>query len=148
MRTPKPNKSPRSKVSKSTRSDIARIVVLSGESRHRFDALHRSLQDEYLPTTTTERLLVAKMAVAQWRQLRIWALEKATISHDTTHDFIVDASTRDALTIADQATTCRFFSNYEARCDRQFSRSLQRLIELRIARTAAGKFFTGEKQEK
>ena len=76
MRKPKSENSPDLADSKSTRSDIARVVVLAGESRHRFDSLHHSLQQEYLPATSTERLLVAKMAVAQWRQMRIWALEK------------------------------------------------------------------------
>jgi hypothetical protein len=116
------------------RTDLARTVVLDNESRHRFDVLHNSLTQEFEPGTPTERLLVSKMAVAYWRQMRVWAFEKSTICDDVTHDEVRDALTRDALTFAGKPGYWRNVSQYESGCDRQFSRALQRLLELRAAR--------------
>ena len=118
---------------KSPRCGLARIVVLPGESWRRFDALLHALQDGHLPATATNSLLVGRMAVAPWRQLRA----------------------RDALTIVGQARPCAFLSHYEARCHRQFSRALQCRIDLRAARAGgvdafkngAKKNISGEKSK-
>jgi hypothetical protein len=55
---------------------FARLVVLDGESRERFNELHLSLIHELRPSTVIETILVQKMAVAQWRQFRAWNFEK------------------------------------------------------------------------
>ena len=59
------------------RGILARTVVLESESRDRFNQLYDSLVAEIQPVTAIETLLVQKMAVAQWRQMRLWSNEKA-----------------------------------------------------------------------
>jgi hypothetical protein len=54
------------------RGMLGRAIVLKRESRPRFDELHHSLLAELKPTTPIESLLVEKMVVAQWRQMRFW----------------------------------------------------------------------------
>lgn len=42
----------------------------------------KSLTDELQPVTAIENLLVQKMAVAHWRQMRFWNIEKASMDHE------------------------------------------------------------------
>src|SRR5450631_1220866 len=49
---------------------LARTVVLSGESQERFDAILNSFLATYRPANGPEYILVYKMIVAHWRQLR------------------------------------------------------------------------------
>ncbi len=90
---------------------LARTVVLEGESRDRFTALYKSLLDELKPVTAIEELLVQKMAVAQWRQIRIWSFEKNSM----------DTSAANLQALGDRA------SIYETRYDRQFDRAMATL---------------------
>ncbi len=98
---------------------LARTVVLDGESRNRFHALMTSLREELKPETAIENLLVHKMAVAHWRLLRVWGMEKAAIG-----------SQPPASGIADQHVNV-----HEMRFDRQFTRALDRLEKFRATRT-------------
>ncbi len=61
---------------------LADVVLLEGESRERFTALVNSVIAEYQPETHTEFTLVQKIAVAHWRQMRIWAMDSAGINHE------------------------------------------------------------------
>ena len=90
---------------------LARTVDLKGESRDRFTALYKSLIDELQPVTAIEELLVQKMAVAQWRQIRIWSFEKNSM----------DSTTPNLQAHGDRA------SIYETRYDRQFDRAMATL---------------------
>jgi hypothetical protein len=93
------------------RGMLARSVVLDGESRTRFDELHRSLTEELQPVTAIETMLVQKMVVAQWRQMRLWTMEKAGMEKDSAN------FERSSL--------------FESRYDRQFDRALATLERLR-----------------
>jgi hypothetical protein len=84
---------------------LARTVVLESESRDRFTRLYDSLVEEIQPNTTIETLLVQKMAVAQWRQMRLWGIEKSDPAEGP--------------------------SIWEARFDRQFDRALGTFERLR-----------------
>ena len=145
MRTPKQIEASRANGAQSRgpnhsqhlRSDLAHSVLLPGESRHRFDALHRSLESELLPETPIERLLVAKMTVAQWRQMRIWTLEKESFASGPVPDSAENAPTHLASSLLDRPRASSFLSQYEMRCDRQFSRALSHLTEWRAARGGA-----------
>ncbi|MEP6714639.1 MAG: hypothetical protein ABJC09_03640 [Terriglobia bacterium] len=66
--------------SRSSLGPLARTVVLDGESAERFGELVDALHAELLPESPVEIQLVESMAVARWRQMRFWALEKATIA--------------------------------------------------------------------
>lgn len=117
---------------------LARTVLLDGESRERFNALMNSLEEDLQPESAIERLLVHKMVVAHWRQMRIWGLEKAGISHEAARQQ-GDAITRDAIAFR---TSDTHMSEYEMRCDRQFSRALDRFERFR-----ANKFLRGRSQQ-
>ncbi|MEP6716208.1 MAG: hypothetical protein ABJC09_11585 [Terriglobia bacterium] len=58
---------------------LINTVLLEGEAAERFSQLLDSLHAELLPDSPIEIQLVESMAVARWRQMRLWALEKATI---------------------------------------------------------------------
>jgi len=85
---------------------LARTLLLDGESRGRFDALLRILNDALQPESPLEHLLVGKMAAAHWRQLRIWNLER-----EGEHNL----------------------NDREMRLDRQFFRALDRYLKLRAS---------------
>jgi hypothetical protein len=57
-------------------------VVLPGESQEEFDELLASYLDEHQPETPTERTLIENMAVARWRQQRVWTLETAGLTSE------------------------------------------------------------------
>jgi hypothetical protein len=86
---------------------LARAVVLDGESRPRFNALVDTLNESLKPETSIDHLLIGKMAAAHWRQIRIWNREKE--GHSESGDL-------------------------EMRLDRQFFRTLDRYLKLRVPR--------------
>ena len=55
---------------------LAAAVVLPSESVGRFYKVLDNLIAEFKPSTPTENILVENMAVARWRQLRIWRFER------------------------------------------------------------------------
>lgn len=90
---------------------LAKSVVTNTESRARFQELHNSLLEELQPSTAVEALLIQKMAVSQWRQMRLWGLETQAMQFQETVDNQVGAA--------------------ESRYDRQFNRALSMLLSLR-----------------
>jgi hypothetical protein len=122
---------------------LARTIVLNGESRDRFTALLAALKEELRPQTGIESALVENMAVARWRQMRLWAMEKAGIAHeilqqesspDSPDSVNHDAPTRAALafrSLSDHSRSLELMNRYESRYDRQYGRALERLIQLR-----------------
>jgi hypothetical protein len=122
---------------------LARTIVLEGESPNRFMLLLGALQDEFQPQTCVQRSLVETMAVARWRQMRLWAIEKAGISHEIRQRESIaensgsadqDAPTRAALAFQNLGDKSRFLelmNRYETRYDHQFTRALDRLLRLR-----------------
>ena len=109
----------RSSRSNVERALLVRTVVLESESRERFHALMTSLQEELKPETAIENLLVHKMAVAHWRLMRAWGLEKAGIGARPPANGIAD----------------KHVNVHEMRLDRQFTRALDRFEKFRAART-------------
>src|SRR4051812_15574236 len=61
---------------------LAQTVVLTGESKSRFIALLQALVEEYQPPTESETGLVEAMAVARWRQMRVWGIEKSDFDRE------------------------------------------------------------------
>ena len=53
----------------------AKTLVLKGESESDFKALFESLEAEHQPTTPTEEILVADLAMATWRRRRLYNME-------------------------------------------------------------------------
>jgi hypothetical protein len=117
---------------------LARAVLIDGESRERFDELLISIHKEFQAETPTECALVEKMAVSQWRLLRLWTMESAGIIHEMRRqaDSMVgeDTPTRAMLamrSLGDNSTHLELINRYEHRFDRQHHRALQALTRLR-----------------
>jgi len=87
---------------------LAKAVVFPGESRRLFNELVDKLNGSLHPENDMDNLLIGKMAAAHWRQLRIWESEKAGQAQPP---------------------------DLEMRLDRQFHRSLDRYMRLRVAKT-------------
>ena len=60
---------------------MARTVVLDSESGPRFTTLLAQLHGEFEPTTHAEESLVETMAIARWRLMRLWTLEKSALEN-------------------------------------------------------------------
>src|SRR5580698_9584327 len=103
-----------------THGMLSATVVLKGESQDRFCALLAALTEEFQPRTPFEQSLIENMAVARWRQMRIWGMEKA--------------ATRAALafrSLSDDSRSLELINRYESRYDRQYLRAHRRFIEVR-----------------
>jgi hypothetical protein len=64
---------------RSRHAALAAAVVLEGESLSRFYQVLDFLISEFKPATASENILVENMAVARWRQMRIWRFESAAV---------------------------------------------------------------------
>jgi hypothetical protein len=128
-----------------THGILSGTIVLKGESGERFNALLADLHAELQPQTIVEITLVENMAVARWRQMRIWGIEKANMEHqmraeaEATDDVVrEDTATRCALafrTLSDESHSLELINRYEARYDRQYLRAHRRFLELVDRRT-------------
>jgi hypothetical protein len=110
---------------------LAHVVVLPGESRPRFNELLRSLQDELQPESMMEHLMVQKMAVAQWRQIRTWGMETTTIDHDAQTSAAHNARTSHALGFRKSNNR---LGDTDTRLDLQFRRAYDLFEKRRAAR--------------
>ena len=119
---------------------LSETIVIVGESAERFDAHLDRLIDEYHPSTETECSIVEEMAVAKWRQMRIWGME----SSDMTEEILSqesnaqiaakDAPVRAAIAFRNlgQASTSRDSMNrYDARYHRVYHSGRKALFEMR-----------------
>ena len=120
---------------------LARTLVLDSESAHRFDTLLAGLTAELQPETCIELAFVESMAVARWRQMRIWVLEKSGFDHEIRKqdpaNAAEDTPTRGALafrTLCDQSNSLELMNRYEVRFDRQYSRALRQFYEAKSRR--------------
>jgi hypothetical protein len=126
---------------------LSATVVLKGESTDRFLSLLAALHEEFDPQTPFEESLIQNMAVARWRQMRIWGMEKASMDHEMRRqpeisnsiglDPPEQAATRAAIafrTLSDDSRSLELINRYEARYDRQYLRAHRRFLEVRDRR--------------
>jgi hypothetical protein len=120
---------------------LARTLVLDSESAQRFDTLLAGLTAELQPETGIELAFVESMAVARWRQMRIWVLEKSGFDHEIRKqdpaNAAEDTPTRAALafrTLCDRSNSLELMNRYEVRFDRQYSRALRQFYEAKSRR--------------
>jgi uncharacterized protein len=114
---------------------LAGIVVLENEKPEAFTDLVDAFTREIGPQTEAQRALVETMAVARWRQMRLWAVERATLQSELEKH---DPESRDAApslslafrALADQSRTLDLLNRYESRFECQFTRSLNLLMKL------------------
>ncbi len=123
---------------------LARTVVLEEESAERFLELLAAFTEEYQPASTTQVMLVETMAVARWRQLRVWGVQKAAMDRDIAlqDPAVGPASVRAIFAFRGASArssqppghedTCpaELLLRYEIAFDRQFTRALNHLIAL------------------
>ena len=120
---------------------LARTVVLEEESADRFQELFASYISEYQPATASQVSLVETMAVARWRQLRVWGAQKTAMDRDMAlqDPSVGPPSVRAILAFGGSPeSSCppEVLLRYEIAFDRQFSRALTRLLALQSRQTA------------
>jgi hypothetical protein len=131
-----------------THGMLSSTIVLKGESTDRFLGLLTDLFEEFQPQTPFEESLIENMAVARWRQLRIWGMEKASMDHEMRRQPAIpnsaeldppeQAATRAAVafrTLSDDSRSLELINRYESRYDRQYLRAHRRFLEVRDRRT-------------
>jgi len=140
---------------------LARSIVLEGEVLERFTALLDSLIDLFQPGTCVESALVENMAVARWRQMRLWGMEQADMAREMQKQALRpgneeaneetaahDAHTHSAIafrTLCDHSRSLDTFNRYETRFERQYLRSLDRLEKMRAKSVFAKRSHLGER---
>src|SRR5262249_39706841 len=112
---------------------LAEGVVLEREKTPAFLELLNELIEEHHPSTPTQHMLVETMAVARWRLLRTWSMQK----HALDRDLAMQDGDTPALQAAqafrstpETATSYELLLRYEVALDRQFHRALFRLRQL------------------
>lgn len=113
---------------------LARTVVLEDESTPRFLELLRALTDEFHPASATQLMLVETMAVARWRQIRTWGLQKVALDREIAlqDPAVGPPEVRAALAFNKSSSTFDpgLLLRYEVSLDRQFNRALKQLLAL------------------
>lgn len=121
------------------KSLLAATVVLEGEDPLLFRSLLRGFMNRFHPRDAVEVALVETMAVARWRQIRVWAMEKAGLDYQIgKQDEPVNPPTRAALafrTLCDESRSLELMNRCETRFDRQFTRALKSLQTLQSEQT-------------
>jgi len=116
---------------------FARYLILEGESREAFKRLIETLEQVFEPTDDYECSLLDKMALAQWRHIRLVGMEKAAMDTQAARqqDTPVDDPSARAFfafqSLAEHNKTLNLMNRYEIRCDRQYETALRMLLRYR-----------------
>ncbi len=135
---------------------LADSLVLDGESEARFCGVLASLEQELQPESSLEEDQIAIMAVAHWRCMRLWSLEKATYIEETRRRRAANQTTGHAAgqagdpasdgetpithlartfrALADESNVLHLLNRYETRFSREYQRALASIGNLRVAR--------------
>jgi hypothetical protein len=125
-------------------------MVLHGESDARFCALLNTLENELQPEPGIESIQTEVMAVAHWRRMRLWSLEKALYLQETLkrqdaqaeHEEGDDGETPitqlavSFRSLADQSRALELLDRYETRYGREYLRALGCFNNQRDRKTA------------
>jgi hypothetical protein len=115
-------------------------VVLPGESQEEFDQLLTAYLDEHQPETPTEHTFIENMAIARWRQHRVWALETAGLANEMRHPRYQEGEDYDTQafvafrTLTDGSSALDLLNRYDTRFERQFRAALTAFLNLRTRR--------------
>ncbi len=118
---------------------LADTIVLKSELEERFHDVLEDIENELQPETPIEYTLVEKMAVARWRQLRLWGMEKAAMEYQIRQqaDGVgrgENNATRASLafcTLGGDSRSLDLIIRYDALCDRQYLRAHRRFLDNR-----------------
>jgi hypothetical protein len=113
---------------------LAQTVVLEEESADRFQELLAALMDEYQPRTASQVALVEAMAVARWRQSRVWLAQKTAMDRGIAaqHRSVGRNSRAFLALLGSPDSVCQqeVLLRYEIAFERQFNRALANLLAL------------------
>jgi hypothetical protein len=122
---------------------LSENVLLCSENPEGFLEIVTALWDEFQPATAFEESLVDSMAVARWRQERIWNIERDTMdsgiraAHDKNRAAMLRPAHLTAMSfgaLASETRTLDLLNRYESRFDRQYLRAHRRLLEVQDRR--------------
>jgi hypothetical protein len=114
---------------------LADSLVLEGESEARFCGLLAAFEAELQPESQIEHDQAEIMAVAHWRRMRLWSIEKAEYIEETRRrkaaaNTVDDGETpithlaRTFRTLADESQVLHLLNRYETRFSREYTRAL------------------------
>ncbi len=119
---------------------LADSLVLDGESEARFCSLLAGFEAELQPGSQIEHHQAEIMAVAHWRRMRLWSIEKAEYIEETRRrrasvnqaaaGNVDDGETpithlaRTFRTLADESQVLHLLNRYETRFSREYTRAL------------------------
>jgi hypothetical protein len=114
---------------------LSQTVVLEGESKELFEQLLTSITAELQPRTAIETGLIERMAIAHWRQMRTWAVQKASLDLEMARPENASGSkpARFATVfknLSDNSNLLNLVSRYESSFERSYYRALSYLIKL------------------
>src|SRR5579863_450550 len=118
----------------------AKTLVLKGESEADFKALFESLEAEHQPTTPTEEILVADLAMATWRRRRLYKMEAGfyALRMNKEAKYADPEKLDDASLLGKVAgnsgDTMALIGRQEARLERSYYRALHELQRIRAER--------------
>lgn len=117
---------------------LSQRAVIEGESHEEFLELLTSLYAEHKPRTPTEYGLVENMALARWRQQRLWSIETAGLSERIrsltfpgNNEPFAETAWLAFRALTDETRSLELLNRYDARFEREFRHSLKCLRQLR-----------------
>jgi hypothetical protein len=117
---------------------LSKNIVIEGEDGTRFSALLNSLRADLHPTNFIEENLVEDLAFCKWRQRRLLAMETACLTNEIRRQNPTAAAEAPAIrvvialnSLSTDVNTLELINRYELRFDRQYNRTLRRLVMLR-----------------
>jgi hypothetical protein len=115
---------------------LSQTVVLEGESQDRFEDFLSSLTAQLKPRSEAEAGIVETMAIARWKQMRIWGVQKAGFDLEMTqlNSSCNIPATRAYMVfkkLADNSRVLDLQHRYETGYDRQFCRAYAFFLKLR-----------------
>ncbi len=115
---------------------LSQTVVLEGESQSRFEDLVISLTAQLKPRSIAEAAIVETMAIARWKQMRIWGIQKAGFDLEMARlkSFCTIPAARASMVFKNLADNFRVLDlqyRYETGYDRQFCRAYAFFLKLR-----------------
>jgi hypothetical protein len=117
---------------------LADSTVFDGESEERFCAFLAALEAELQPEPGIEASQVEVMAVAHWRRMRLWSVEKVQYFEETAKRLgaavqrpgdpgdepAITQLTRSFRSLSDESRAMELLNRYESRYSREYQRAL------------------------
>jgi hypothetical protein len=116
---------------------LADSTVFDGESEERFCAFLSALEAELQPEPGIEASQVEVMAVAHWRRMRLWSVEKVQYFEETAKRLAaaqrpgdpgdeppITQLTRSFRSLSDESRAMELLNRYESRYSREYQRAL------------------------